>query len=131
MNASSSCLREELATAPNNPAPKSPARQQCEQQALQQFHNGVQAENAVIPGNLKTAAGEGFVGGLALGCVAGAFAASPLGPGPFAGCVAGGVDGALWGVFTAPIVSFGHSVLTEVGMMNAYNNQINNVCSKL
>ena len=65
------------------------------------------------------------------GRAAGAFAASPLGPGAFAGCVAGGVDGALWGVFTAPIVSFGHTVLTEVGMNIAYNNQINNVCSKL
>jgi hypothetical protein len=117
--------------APNNGPQKSPARQQCEQQAAQQFQAAVQAENAAIPGNLKTAAGEGFVGGLVGGCALGAAAFSWTGPGAGAACVSGGVDGALWGAFTAPIVSFGHSVLSEVGMMVAYKNQINHVCSQL
>jgi hypothetical protein len=93
---------------------------------------GVNEIKAALPSNLKIAAGEGFVGGLIGGCAAGAFTMSWGGPATgFAGCVAGGVDGALWGVFTAPIVSFGHSTLDALGLQFAYNNQINNVCSKL
>jgi RHS repeat-associated protein len=117
--------------APNNTPQKSPARQQCEQQAAQQFQAAVQAENATIPSNLKTAAGEGFVGGLVGGCIAGAVATSPLGPGAGAGCVAAAVPAALWGAVIGPTISFGHSVFSELGMMSAYNNQVNNVCSKL
>ena len=40
-----------------------------------------------------------------------------------------GVSGALCGVFTAPIVSFGHSVVSDLGLLNAYNNQIKPVRS--
>jgi hypothetical protein len=82
--------------------------------------------------NLKSAAGEGFAGGLIGGCAAGAFSLSWGGPAlGFVGCASGGVDAALWGVFVGPIMSFGHSTFSALGLKTAYNNQINNVCSKL
>lgn len=74
-------LDESPIVAPNNAQPKSPARQQCEANAAQQYQSALNNAGQAFTGRGMLRAGAaGFVTGGLAGCVAGAIPTAWLGP---------------------------------------------------
>jgi RHS repeat-associated protein len=118
-------------TAPSNPTQKSPARQQCEQQAAQHLQSTMSALDAsFIPSAIHDAK-VGAVTGAVVGCVTGAVLASPTGPGAIASCAAGVPIGFLGGGATGAIGSMGNTIYNGIVANYQYYQQVTNVCSKL
>ena len=86
--------------APSNGSIKSPARQQCEANAQQAFDSTRSTLNQGFWGQLKSSAGEGFVGGAIVGCIA----SSEI------GCFEGAAPGAVIGALSGASVSTYHYI---------------------
>jgi RHS repeat-associated protein len=114
----------------NGQTPKSPARQKCEQKAQQDYQNSTDPLKANYLSKAKASIVPGIKHGFAVGCVAGAVAASP---GTLAasviGCAAVGADGAAIGAVSEPALSLLDDGLSLSGAYIKYVYQMG-VCAR-